>query len=139
MKYTTLTAREDVDAELDGGEVATADLVAQLVETDALAERDLAQAALVARQLVRQTLVPARRVRTYDSQCCCPRVFVCSGSRGASRPLLGGLGLGLAKLSRLHHCSFITPSSNGLRSFTCSVCFTVIPYKCANGCCLFAI
>ena len=38
---TLLTAGEDVNAEFDGGEVAAADLVAQLVEADAFAERDL--------------------------------------------------------------------------------------------------
>jgi len=55
--HAALTACEDVDAELDRGEVAAADLVAQLVEADAFAERDLAHASLVAGQLVRQSLV----------------------------------------------------------------------------------
>ena len=38
-------------------------------------------------------------------QCCCPRGL--------------GLGLGLAKMACLHHCPFITLSSNGSRSFVC--------------------
>jgi len=46
-------------------------------------------------------------------------VLLGSWSRGALRPLLGGLVLGLAQWSCLHHCSFITPSFNGSRSFSC--------------------
>ena len=52
-----LTAGEDVYAELDGGEVTAADLIAQLVESDSLAECYLTQASLVAGQLIRQSLV----------------------------------------------------------------------------------
>lgn len=53
----TLTFREDVDAELDLGEVAGAQLFAEPIEADAFAERNLFLAVDVVRQHVECFLI----------------------------------------------------------------------------------